>query len=117
MKLTAIAKSLVVVFVVVAAAAGATYALFSDEVTIGESTFSVASADGNLKIWDGDSYEDTTTGFTTPDMFPGQTADPFYFWLKNFAPFDMDVTAALTGTDNTDLGNVVYVKFECDPDG
>lgn len=117
MKLTAIAKSLVVVFVVVAAAAGATYAIFSDTATIGDSTFSTGTAD--LKIWDPTptpgAWAETTEGFTTPALLPGQSADPFHFRLRNFNNATMDVRAELTPDPAVaGLGDWVRVKFECD---
>lgn len=90
--------SLGVITVVGSLAVYGTQALLSDTVTLTANTFSTGTVD--LQIWDGDSYEDTSVGFTET-MFPGESSDPHAFWLKNNASgVDLSIAAAATVTDN-----------------
>lgn len=99
-KINPLARAIGTFGAVAALATGITFAAFSSSVTLTNSQFSTATAD--LKIWDGDSYESTATGFNFTNVVPGVETAPFTFWLKNFGGVPLDVTSV---SDNAAIHN------------
>lgn len=101
--------SLGVITVVGGSAIVGTQALLSDNVSLTANTFSTGSVE--LKIWDGDSYEDTTTGFSAT-LFPGQPSGPHVVWLKNNnSGVSFDISAIATVTTETISSDDVMVTL------
>lgn len=104
--------------------ASSTFALFTDQATSNDNTFSTGSA--NLAIaediipGDPGPYSGSIAGVSVADMAPGNI-EIKDFWLKNDSSgdFSMDITADLGdlgGTTPGNLPNQLLVKFTCDSD-
>lgn len=76
-----VARAIVVIAAVMALVTGVTFAALKDSVTLQNNTISSANAD--LLIWDGDSFEQTAAGFTVTNLIPGSGSDDYPFYLKN----------------------------------
>jgi len=116
---TRIALSGLSILTVLSLVGGATFALFSDEATATDNTFSTGNADLQIAEEGPDSpdtYLDTITGFTAENVFPGYSED-FIFWLKNNSlSISLDVDASFTDvntTVNAAIADNLMVSFTC----
>lgn len=81
-------------------AGGATYAALSSSVTLTDN--SLASANSNLKIWDGDSFENTAPGFAVTGLIPGEFSAKKFFYFQNLSDAGVDVSASIPEVEGTD---------------
>jgi hypothetical protein len=72
-------------------AGGVTYAALNTSATLSGNT--ITTADANLLLWDGDSYETTAPGFDVTGLIPGEGSADQKFYVKNAGDTNLNVTA------------------------
>ena len=76
-----VVRAIAVIASVMALVTGVTFAALQDSVTLSNNTISSANAD--LQIWDGDSFEATAPGIQVTNLVPGQGSQDYPVYLKN----------------------------------
>lgn len=94
-KINPLARAVGVVGAVMALVTGVTFAALSDTATLTGNSIGTASANANLLLWDGDSFESSAPGFNFTGLEPGEASKPFDFYLKNKGNVDLDLTAEI----------------------
>lgn len=104
-----VVRATIVIGAVAALVTGVTFAALQSSVTYTDSQFTTASA--SLKIWDGDSYEDTTTGFNFTNVVPGVETAATTFWLKNVGGVPLVVESLGNTPTLSNISDQTKVKF------
>jgi hypothetical protein len=104
-----VVRATVVIGAVAALVTGVTFAALQSSVTYTGSQFTTATA--SLKIWDGDSYEGTTTGFNFANVVPGVETAATTFWLKNEGGVPLTVTSLGNTPTLNNIADQTKVKF------
>ncbi len=94
-QLNPVIRAVAVITAVMALATGATFAALSDSATLTGNTIGTATANANLLLWDGDSFEPAAPGFEVTDLVPGEESEPFNFYFKNDGNIELDLTASV----------------------
>lgn len=93
---TIVARAVGVMGVTAALATGVTWAaLTSNTATLTDS--SINSTTASLKLWDGDSYENSAPGFTINGLVPGQGSAPQAFYFQNQGATPLTLSAHVPG--------------------
>lgn len=90
-KVGIIARAATTVAAVSVLAGGVTFAALQDTATLTDNTITTATA--SLKLWDGDSFEDTAPGFQVTNLIPGTGSGPQKFYFENDSDSSLTVTA------------------------
>lgn len=88
-----VVRAVAVIASVMALVTGVTFAALQDSVTLQNNT--IASANADLLIWDGDSFEETAPGFTVTNLIPGDGSNEYPFYLKNSGGTALNVSASV----------------------
>ncbi|HTE57465.1 MAG TPA: hypothetical protein VK694_01885 [Verrucomicrobiae bacterium] len=113
LKLNPVVRAIGVMGAVAVLVGGVTFAALADAATLTGNTIATESANADLLLYDGDSFEPTAPGFDLAELKPGEESDKFNFYFKNNGNVDLDVTArinvlpVLTGLD----ADQVTLKF------
>lgn len=70
---------------------GVTFAALQSQATLTDNT--IASANADLKLWDGDSFESEAPGFTVTGLVPGEGSGPNLFYFQNAGETDLNISA------------------------
>ena len=100
-QISPLARAVGVIGVVMALVTSITYAAFVDSATLTGNTITTATANADLLLWDGDSFEETAPGFAFNALEPDVESDrkPFYFKNDGNVPLYVTVTIPETVVD------------------
>lgn len=111
------------ILVALALAGGAAFAVFTDQASSVNNTFSSGNADLAIATDTGSgpgTFSASITGATFNNIFPG-FQDRFLFWLKNqsTSTIDLDILADVSaiGPNPGELRDTLLVSWTCDTDG
>ena len=76
-----VVRATVVIGAVAALVTGVTFAALQSQATLADST--ISSANANLLLWDGDTFESQAPGFTVTGLIPGEGSGKQFFYFQN----------------------------------
>lgn len=103
-KINPMVRAIAVIGAVMALATGATFAALNTQATLTGNTIGTASANADLLLWDGDSFEPTAPGFNFTNIDPGEESEKFNFYFKNNGNVDLDLTAKINAIPSLTAG-------------
>lgn len=114
LKLNPLARAIGVISAVAMVVSGVTYAAFVDSAALTGNSATLASANADLTLWDGDSFEPAVAGFTFAGLEPGEESAKHDFYFKNDGNVDLFLTAMIPAAPTlpADLtGDDITFKF------
>lgn len=88
-----VVRAVAVIASVMALVTGVTFAALQDSVTLENNT--IASANADLLIWNGSSFQKSAAGFTVTGLVPGQGSAENFFYLKNNGANPLTIKASV----------------------